>query len=623
MEKMEFKKLSGKLLPFFNFFTLSISIFFALYLRTMHITAGFIQSDEINDWERALAFLRNGFYEFMNPSMYRLVGHLPLNGFMIAVLLDVLQLQASEVNNIEYPFEMFARIVPISFGVLTVIGVYLLGRRCDTKHGEMVGLLSAFLLAFSGFHVLYSQIITPYSFLCFSFLLAFYLLAKDDANSFLILIIFAVSVFASLFAVYLIVISVIFILITRGGRSSELFNLRLVGCVFVALVAFMFVMIMMLRSGNLMGDAELFAGVGYYDWSPVNGAFFTRGYVLYYFEAMRDYFTWPVVLLAIGGSIVALKERKRDAILVFLWFICTLVLLSLMNGKMPRYMMLFVPALYILTSIGIVRICSCFGQTRYICMATIVGFIIVNQPVLAEYIHDNFIVTGGDWLVDGRKIGNEVNLIMEKKEGMSVISDYWTTGNYIRKGYKHAVISASVLERNLSYTGVVIVSIWQKGRYGSGGGPVLVYANISGLGIYLSTLNLSEMKKSGILRELEKDGEIEIFDYSDKNWLDKTALVMKKDKKVIIVGLTSENNFQGFYFSDVSCKIYGGPYYGIVYKGRVVDVVANGFIYDCNINVDEVAITKDYWLLRSEFDEEAFTSFGRPVVWIYAKKVDD
>lgn len=66
------------------------------------------------------------------------------------------------------------RLVSVLFGVLTVLGVFFLGRELFT---EKVGLLAALLLTLSSFHIGYSQYVREYSLLTFLFvfsLLFFY-----------------------------------------------------------------------------------------------------------------------------------------------------------------------------------------------------------------------------------------------------------------------------------------------------------------------------------------------------------------------------------------------------------------------------------------------------------------
>lgn len=74
-------------------------------------------------------------------------------------------------------------------------------------------------------------------------------------------------------------------------------------------------------------------------------------------DALDGYLTTPLLLLAVLGAGIALKERPRVAALVLAWALFPLVaLLVLANVPFPRYIVSAVPPLLILAALGLVRL---------------------------------------------------------------------------------------------------------------------------------------------------------------------------------------------------------------------------------------------------------------------------
>ncbi|MFA5155828.1 MAG: glycosyltransferase family 39 protein [Candidatus Omnitrophota bacterium] len=71
--------------------------------------------------------------------------------------------------------EFMLRLVPVIFGIVSVIIIYKAG---ETASGRKAGLISAFILALSPFHIYYSQELTHYSLTLFCAVCSFYHLLK-------------------------------------------------------------------------------------------------------------------------------------------------------------------------------------------------------------------------------------------------------------------------------------------------------------------------------------------------------------------------------------------------------------------------------------------------------------
>ncbi len=71
--------------------------------------------------------------------------------------------------------EFVLRLLPLTFGFLSIIGIYLVGKALFDKK---TGLIAAFLLAISPFHIYYAQELRAYTLFCFLSLASIYFLIK-------------------------------------------------------------------------------------------------------------------------------------------------------------------------------------------------------------------------------------------------------------------------------------------------------------------------------------------------------------------------------------------------------------------------------------------------------------
>ncbi len=131
--------------------------------------------------------------------------------------------------------EVFFRLLPLIFGVLSIILIYPIGKRLFNKE---TGLISAFLLAISPFHIYYSQELRSYSlFLLLSLLSVYFLVRILRENK---LSLWAGFIFVNVFCLYAHK-SALFLLLTENiyflfsdSRKRELFK-WLISQVFILL----------------------------------------------------------------------------------------------------------------------------------------------------------------------------------------------------------------------------------------------------------------------------------------------------------------------------------------------------------------------------------------------------
>lgn len=120
--------------------------------------------------------------------------------------------------------EFVLRLLPALFGILTVPVVYLIGREFRDRN---VGLIAAALLAFSPFHIFYSQEARAYAPMLFFFSLAllFYVRAgrSDETRSWVLFGVFSAAAFwMHFYAVVPVAVLILHALVTRSVRAPAL-----------------------------------------------------------------------------------------------------------------------------------------------------------------------------------------------------------------------------------------------------------------------------------------------------------------------------------------------------------------------------------------------------------------
>ncbi|MDV4343675.1 phospholipid carrier-dependent glycosyltransferase [Methanoculleus sp. YWC-01] len=119
--------------------------------------------------------------------------------------------------------EFVLRLLPALFGILTVPVVYLIGREFRDRN---VGLIAAALLAFSPFHIFYSQEARAYAPMLFFFSLAllFYVRAgrSDETRSWVLFGVFSAAAFwMHFYAVVPVAVLILHALVTRAGEIRK------------------------------------------------------------------------------------------------------------------------------------------------------------------------------------------------------------------------------------------------------------------------------------------------------------------------------------------------------------------------------------------------------------------
>lgn len=113
--------------------------------------------------------------------------------------------------------EAFLRLLPVGFGIATIVLLYLFAKE---QFGRRVGLVSSLILASSPFHIYYSQEFRMYSMLTFVALLSWYFLRKRQWLGFAIAT--TISIFTHYFAFFNLAAQIVYILVTER-KSVHIF----------------------------------------------------------------------------------------------------------------------------------------------------------------------------------------------------------------------------------------------------------------------------------------------------------------------------------------------------------------------------------------------------------------
>ncbi len=272
--------------------------------------------------------------------------------------------------------EWNARFVPALIGVITIPLLYLLLRQCIARPGALA---AAALLAFSHWHLYWSQNARFYSllFLFFSLgLLFFYLGLERDRPLFLVfaLVLFGLAMRERMVAILglpALVFYLLAIIIFRFDRPKGL-NIRNMA-VFFGPVILTGLVIVLPYARNLSG---WFAGFDRINNTP----FFLLKGVIYYIGA-------PLIAVAIGSALAGLLQKNRLALLLILTAISPLVFLmglSLIQYTANRYIFFMLFSWIVLAALGFQLLVDRLPQGSRLLSLLVVG------ALLASYVGDIF-----------------------------------------------------------------------------------------------------------------------------------------------------------------------------------------------------------------------------------------
>ncbi len=311
--------------------------------------------------------------------------------------------------------EASTRAFSLLAGISSVVLIFLIGREL---FGETVGLLSSFLLAISGFQIIYSQETRFYSFFEFTVLLSFFfmILALKTHKKIYIILYVVVSIlmlYSHTIGVFILIAQNLYFLLQIIRYKKEIITWIICQSMILLLfVPYFFPLIY--GKGNVNGAVDIQLGSAY---TPPTLLGILRSFYLFIIPSRLD-LSWKIIftdyalagiLLGIGVWIYVKRQGKSShpdeirklirplhdsdmavkLIMLFCWLLIPPVMsLIISKAIIPiyadRYMICVTPALYLLLAVGI------FNIRKIISINISVGIIVIlSIPGLVRYYQTN------------------------------------------------------------------------------------------------------------------------------------------------------------------------------------------------------------------------------------------
>ncbi len=274
--------------------------------------------------------------------------------------------------------EFVLRLLPALFGVLTIPVVYLIGKEFRDRN---VGLIAAALLAFSPFHIFYSQEARAYAPMLFFFSLAllFYVRASrsDEVRSWVLFGLFsAVAFWMHFYAIVPVAVLILHALVTRAGSIRSARNPALSVVAFVAAsLPLLIVTFGLFRARTSSAPTFGMQGldVVYQTLLQVSGS--------------SDLVMVPFILLFLLGIAYTRREDREGALLLILMMALPLAASLVLSSRMPifpRYLIYLLPVYLIGIASAYPGLYALVRDRRAVYLAVAAAFLI-STPFLATY----------------------------------------------------------------------------------------------------------------------------------------------------------------------------------------------------------------------------------------------
>jgi mannosyltransferase len=278
--------------------------------------------------------------------------------------------------------EFILRIIPAILGILTIPLFYLVGKELLDRN---VGILAAALLAFSSFHIYYSQEARAYSAMLFfaSLSILFFLKAvqENDSKKWILFGLFsAVAFWLHFYVIVLTASLILYALIIQMPRYRESLNTikpLAVGVITFLVLCFPLIILTIQRFATRTGSAPTFGAQGF-------------AIIIETFRQMSTFgdigFFVLVGLFILGlFQIFTIDKLKGFLILTILLFTFLIsYLLSFKMPMMPRHLIFLLTIFFIGIALSYRFFYRIFRHPA-ILYILIVALIMINIPVLANY----------------------------------------------------------------------------------------------------------------------------------------------------------------------------------------------------------------------------------------------
>ena len=278
--------------------------------------------------------------------------------------------------------EFVLRLIPAIVGILTVPAFYLVGTEL---HDRNTGILAAALLAFSPFHIYYSQEARDYALMLLFFSLAFFfflrLLRSWGRRDALLFGIFAALAFWGHFYAFVPILGLfIFALVLKARDMAR--DLRAAIPLLISIAVFAILTIPLLYYavqlfGQITGTAPTF---GIQGWDTLTLTFVQ---ISGFSEILACAF---LVLFIVGVVSLFLMDRMKAVLLVYL-LVFPLILSIFLSYRMPmepRYLIYLLVPLLPGVALSLRPACS-LAKTRNLVYGALIVALVINLPVLYPY----------------------------------------------------------------------------------------------------------------------------------------------------------------------------------------------------------------------------------------------
>lgn len=310
--------------------------------------------------------------------------------------------------------EISVRMPSVIFGVLTIVMVYLIGKKFFS---EKTGLIAAILLATAPLHIYYSQEARMYSFAAFAATFSFFLLIQfinKAAHSFWLYSLGIALVLYSDYVAYLIIVpQIVYVLIVEKRLLKKLFLAFFIG----GLLALPTLLIL---PSQFIYGIHLADRIG--GWKEAVGAATLKNYLLLPVKILVGrisidngiIYSAVIGLTAIPYLFLFIKSKFRfdkNNFWLLLWLIIPVVLAILISPFIPIFsyfrLLFILPAFYLLVACLVSRFS---GKAGYL----ILGIIVVIQIIASSVYLFNINFHREDWK-------GSVAFIEQKSELSSII----------------------------------------------------------------------------------------------------------------------------------------------------------------------------------------------------------
>ena len=278
--------------------------------------------------------------------------------------------------------EAILRLIPAILGILTIPVFYLIGEEILDRN---TGIVAAALLAFSPFHLFYSQEARAYGPMLFFYSIAFYfflrLLKSWGRRDALLFGIFSALAFWTHFYAFVPVLA-LFLFVIGVKAKSILADLRAaiplgISIVTFAILSFPLIIFAVQLFLVRTGSAPAFGIQG----------LATITQTIDQLSGTEAILTWAFTLLFIAGVAALFPRDRQKSILLAFAFVFPLVLSVILSYRMPmvpRYLIYLLAAFFPGIALTIRPACS-LVKSRYLVYVALVLVIAINIPHLYLY----------------------------------------------------------------------------------------------------------------------------------------------------------------------------------------------------------------------------------------------